>query len=37
MGKSTNFTGQPILNQVLFFTQGVNINKIAKNMEENVT
>jgi hypothetical protein len=30
MGKSTNFIGQPILNQLLFFTQGVNINKIAK-------
>jgi hypothetical protein len=30
MGKSTNFTGQPILNQLLFFIQGVNIKKIAK-------
>jgi FOG: Transposase and inactivated derivatives len=30
MGKSTNFTGQPILSQLLFFTHGVNINKIAK-------
>lgn len=30
MSKSTNFTGQPILNQLLFFTKGVNIKKIAK-------
>jgi hypothetical protein len=30
MGKSTNFNGQPILNQLLYFIQGVNIRKIAK-------
>jgi hypothetical protein len=30
MGKSTNFIGQPLLNQLLFFVNGVNINKIAK-------
>ncbi|GHV62133.1 hypothetical protein FACS1894195_3700 [Bacteroidia bacterium] len=30
MSKSRNFIGQPILNQLLFYIQGVNINKIAK-------
>lgn len=30
MNKSTNFIGQPILNQLLFFIQGVNTSKIAK-------
>ncbi|MDR3226719.1 MAG: DUF4372 domain-containing protein [Prevotellaceae bacterium] len=29
MRKSTNFIGQPILNQLLFFVKHVNINKIA--------
>jgi len=33
MSKSTNFIGQPILNQLLFFIKGVNINKIAKKYE----
>ncbi|GHT24862.1 hypothetical protein FACS189430_10570 [Bacteroidia bacterium] len=30
MGKSTNFIGQPILNQLLFYTKDVKISKIAK-------
>jgi hypothetical protein len=30
MSKSTNFIGQPILKQLLFFIEGVNIKKIAK-------
>jgi PII-like signaling protein len=30
MGKSTNFNGQPIFNQLLNFLKGVNIKKIAK-------
>jgi hypothetical protein len=30
MSKSTNFIGQPILNQLLFYIQDVNINRIAK-------
>jgi hypothetical protein len=30
MGKSTNFSGQPIFNQLLFFIRGINIGKIAK-------
>ncbi|MDR2979192.1 MAG: DUF4372 domain-containing protein, partial [Bacteroidales bacterium] len=29
MSKSTTFIGQPILNQLLFFIQGVNIKKIS--------
>ena len=33
MSKSTIFSGQPILNQLLFFIQGVNIRKIAKQHE----
>ena len=30
MGKNTNFIGQPLPNQLLFFVNGVNISKIAK-------
>jgi hypothetical protein len=30
MSKSTNFTGQPLLSQLLFYTRGININKLAK-------
>ncbi len=30
MGKSTNFSGQPILNQLLFFMDKASIRKIAK-------
>ncbi|MDR0713376.1 MAG: DUF4372 domain-containing protein, partial [Bacteroidales bacterium] len=30
LGKSTNFIGQPLLNQLLFFVSGVNIRKISK-------
>jgi hypothetical protein len=30
MGKSTNFIGQPLLNQLLFFVSGVNIRGISK-------
>jgi hypothetical protein len=33
MGKNTNFTGQPILNQLLFYIQGVNISRIAKKYD----
>jgi hypothetical protein len=33
MGKSTNFSGQPILNQLLFYIQEININRIAKKYE----
>jgi hypothetical protein len=33
MSKNTNFSGQPILNQLLFYIQGVNINRIAKKYE----
>jgi hypothetical protein len=33
MSKSTNYTGLPILNQLLFFMQGVNIRKIAKQYD----
>ena len=29
MGKNTNFIGQPLPNQLLFFVNGVNISKIA--------
>ncbi|MDR1524885.1 MAG: DUF4372 domain-containing protein, partial [Tannerella sp.] len=31
MSKSTNFTGQLLPNQLLFFVNGVNINKISKH------
>jgi hypothetical protein len=30
MDKSTNFIGQPLLNQLLFFVSGVNIREISK-------
>ena len=30
MSKNMNFTGQPILKQLIYFIKGVNINKIAK-------
>jgi archaellum component FlaD/FlaE len=33
MGKSTNFIGQPILNQLLFYIRGVNIKRIAKKYD----
>lgn len=33
MGKSTNFSGQPILNQLLFFLDKGQIKKISKNHE----
>lgn len=33
MGKSTNFSGQPILNQLLFFLNKGQIKKISKNHE----
>jgi hypothetical protein len=33
MGKSIHFTGQPIFNQLLFYIQGVNINKIANKYD----
>ncbi|GHU60112.1 IS4 family transposase [Bacteroidia bacterium] len=33
MGKSTNFIGQPLLNQLLYYMQGVNIRKTAKQHE----
>jgi hypothetical protein len=33
MGKNTNFIGQPILNQLLYYIQEVNIKKIAKKYD----
>jgi hypothetical protein len=33
MGKNTNFTGQSILNQLLFYIRGVNIKRIAKKYD----